>query len=78
METAEADEEHKLTYQDVFNEETEKTPRHTFLKIIAILILLLIILEVVAILIRRFAPDSAAGVQIQNIYEMLFSRFTMS
>ena len=70
------DDDHKLTYQEVFNEEHEKVSKHTFLKVIAILILLLIILEVVAILIRRFAPDSAAGVQIQNIYEMLFSRFT--
>ena len=74
-ETAEADEEHKLTYQDVFNEETEKTPKHTFLKVLAILILILIILEVAAILIRRFAPDSAIGLQIQQIYEMIFSRF---
>ena len=70
-----AEEDRKLTYQDVFNEETEKTPKHTFLKIIAILILLLIILEVAAILIRRFAPDSAAGIQIQQAYEMIFSRF---
>ena len=70
------EEEHKLTYQDVFSDQTEKTPKHTFLKILAILILLLIILEVAAILIRRFAPDSAAGIQIQQIYEMLFSRFT--
>ena len=71
----ETEEERKLTYQDVFNEETEKTPKHTFLKVLAILILLLIILEVAAILIRRFAPDSAIGLQIQQIYEMLFSRF---
>ena len=70
------EEEHKLTYQEVFDQESEKTSKHTFLKIIAILILLLIILEVVAILIRRFAPDSPAGLQIQQIYEMLFSRFT--
>ena len=70
------EEEHKLTYQEVFDQESEKASKHTFLKIIAILILLLIILEVVAILIRRFAPDSPAGLQIQQIYEMLFSRFT--
>lgn len=72
---ASEEDEHKLTYQDVFNEETEKTPKHTFLKVLAILILILIILEVAAILIRRFAPDSAIGMQIQQIYEMLFSRF---
>ena len=71
----EQEDDHKLTYQDVFNEETEKTPKHTFLKILAILILILIILEVAAILIRRFAPDSAIGLQIQQIYEMIFSRF---
>ncbi len=73
-ETAEG-KDHKLTYQDVFNENVEKTPKHTFLKVIAILILLLIILEVAAILIRRFAPDSAVGLQIQQIYEMIFDRF---
>ena len=72
---AEPEEDHKLTYQDVFNDEVEKTPKHTLLKIIAILILLLIILEVAAILIRRFAPDSAAGLQIQQIYEMIFNKF---
>lgn len=71
----EPEDDHKLTYQDVFNEETEKTPKHTFLKVLAILILLLIILEVAAILIRRFAPDSAIGLQIQQIYEMIFNRF---
>ena len=71
----EQEDDHKLTYQDVFNEETEKTPKHTFLKVLAILILILIILEVAAILIRRFAPDSAIGLQIQQIYEMIFSRF---
>ena len=69
------EDDHKLTYQDVFSDETEKTPKHTFLKVLAILILILIILEVAAILIRRFAPDSAIGLQIQQIYEMLFSRF---
>lgn len=69
------EDDHKLTYQEVFSDEAEKAPKHTLLKVLAILILLLIILEVAAILIRRFAPDSAIGLQIQQIYEMIFSRF---
>ena len=68
-------EERRKDFDAVFNSGDEPEKKHTLLKIIMFLLILLILLEAVVIGLKMFAPDSAASMKIQEIYNTIFSRF---
>ncbi|MGI6211352.1 MAG: zinc ribbon domain-containing protein [Anaerovoracaceae bacterium] len=74
-----SDENENLSFNDVFSEEeepAEKPKKHTGLKVAAIILCILIVLEICIICIRQFAPDSAIGTQILSIYNSIFGGIT--
>ena len=67
----------KLKYQDVVAHDTEekqaeKRKKHRFLKFLLVILTILICLEIAIICIKQFAPESAAGLKVQEIYDSLF------
>ncbi len=74
--------DNRITFQDVFKDEisAEKTrdklqpKKHTALKVIAIILCILIVLEVVALVIKNVAPDSGAAIALQNIFNIIYGK----
>jgi|GEM_PF-2359825 len=70
--------EHKLTFGDVFSEDEDeatkakKPKKHTGLKVLAVILCILVIAEIAIICIKQLAPDSVAGVKIQEVYNNIF------
>ena len=70
----------RITYHDVFAEEieaerrgTESKPKnHTFLKILAVILCICIVAEIVVICIKYMAPDSAAAIKLQDIFNSIY------
>ena len=70
----------RITYHDVFAEEiaaekkgADKAPKkHTGLKVLAVILCILIIAEIVIICIKYMAPDSAAAIQLQDIFNSIY------
>lgn len=74
--------DNRITFQDVFKEEISaeknqdkaKPKKHTGLKVIAIILCILIVLEIVALIIKNAAPDSAAAEALQNIFNLVYGK----
>jgi len=70
--------DNRLTFGDVFADEEEdheadKGPKkHTALKVIAVLLCIVIAFLVTIICVKYVAPDSAAGIKIQELYNNIF------
>lgn len=73
--------DNKITFQDVFKDELEaeakakarKPKKYLGLKIFAIILCVLIVLEIVVICIKYLAPESAASVQLQNMFNGVYN-----
>lgn len=74
----------RITFQDVFKDEIQaekednkkKPKKHTGLKILAIILCVLIVLEIIVICIKTFAPDSAASVALQDLFNAVYGRLS--
>lgn len=71
--------ENKLTFGDVFADDEDETgkgedgpKKHTFLKVLAVILSILVVILVVIICIKVLAPESAASIKIQDVYNNLF------
>ena len=76
--------DNRITFQDVFKDEIQaekednkkKPKKHTGLKILAIILCVLIVLEIIVICIKTFAPDSAASVALQDLFNAVYGRLS--
>lgn len=70
--------ENKLTFGDVFADDEDEMgkdngpKKHTGLKVLAVILCILVVLQVAVICIKELAPESAASIQIQEIYNNIF------
>ena len=70
----------RITYHDVFADEIleekngkkDKPKKHTGLKVLAIILCILIIAEILVIAIKYMAPDSAAAIKLQDIFNSVY------
>jgi hypothetical protein len=73
--------DNKITFQDVFKDELEaeakakarKPRKYLGLKIFAIILCVLIILEIVVICIKYLFPESAASIQLQDMFNGVYN-----
>lgn len=76
---AKKEQQSRLTFDDVFgHDDIDEAPKkkHRALKVIAIILCVLIILELIIIGIQYFAPDSAAGKLINDSYSRILEFFS--
>lgn len=78
--------DNKITFQDVFKDEIKaeneqpkeeaKPKKHTFLKILVIILAVLIVLELIIIVIKSAFPNSAAAAAFQSVFNAVIGKFT--
>lgn len=68
--------EHKLTFDDIFrddDEDDEEKEKGGCLKVIAILLCILVVIELAILGVQYFAPDSQAGAYIDKAYDYVIT-----
>ena len=76
--------DNRITYHDVFRDEIlaeqegkKKEPKsHIGLKILAVILLILIVVEIAVIAIKWAAPESAAAIRLQDIFNSIYGALT--